>query len=184
MNASLVMIKGDGTRREFPVSGDKLVVGRTNTVDLRIPVSSVSRRHCELLIDDGQLWIHDLGSSNGTFHNDSRVQKAALKAGDRVGIGPVIFNVVIDGEPAHLVGDHAVSPKGKDTPRASHKSAVGKALPVADNEELPATIEDEQHSPTVDLDDPVSALEALAQAADDDQDIPMMELDLDDDDKK
>ena len=177
------MIKGDGTRREFPVVRDRLVVGRTNTVDLRIPVSSVSRRHCELVIQDGQLWIHDLGSSNGTFHNDTRVQKAALKAGDRVGIGPVIFNVVIDGEPAHLVGDHAVSPKGKDVP-APHKSAVGKALPVADNEDLPVTIEDEQHSPTVDLDDPVSALEALAQAADDDDDIPVLELDDDDDDVK
>ncbi|MEX0775181.1 MAG: FHA domain-containing protein [Phycisphaeraceae bacterium] len=182
MNASLVMVKADGSRREFPMTKDRVVVGRTNACDLRIPVASVSRRHCELTIENGELRLRDLGSSNGTFHNDNRVQEAVLQAGDRLGIGPVVFTVIVDGEPAFMAGTaETVKPKsaapasGKGGPKAQ----VVQQVPNGDD--ITLHIEEESHTPTVDLDDPITALEALAQATDDDEDIPLL---LDEDEPK
>lgn len=99
MNAQLVMFRADGTRRDFPIKKNRIVLGRTNSCDLRIPLSSVSRKHCELRIEGEQVTLRDLGSSNGTFHNNIRIQEAALDAGDEIGIGPVVFTLVIDGKP-------------------------------------------------------------------------------------
>lgn len=102
MDVSLVMFKSDGTRRDFAMHGPHMVLGRTIACDLRIPLPSVSRKHCELLIKDQTLLLRDLGSSNGTFHNGSRVQQARLLPGDEIGVGPVRLIVVIDGKPAKI----------------------------------------------------------------------------------
>jgi pSer/pThr/pTyr-binding forkhead associated (FHA) protein len=99
MQVTLVMFKADSTRREFPVKPGGFVIGRKNTCDLRIPLTSVSRRHCELSVVDGQIKLRDMGSSNGTFHNSIRVQETVLSAGDEVVVGPVVFTVVVDGKP-------------------------------------------------------------------------------------
>ena len=96
------MFKSDGSRRDFPLSRDRIVIGRTNEAGLRIPLSSVSRKHCEIAIEDGVVRLRDLGSSNGTLHNSERVKEAVLAAGDQVEVGPVVFIVVIDGVPAEI----------------------------------------------------------------------------------
>ena len=99
MEVTLVMFKSDSSRREFPVKPEGFVIGRKNTCDLRVPLTSVSRQHCELKVEDGQVKVRDVGSSNGTFHNSIRVQEAVLEAGDELVVGPVVFTVVIDGKP-------------------------------------------------------------------------------------
>ncbi|MEM7576230.1 MAG: FHA domain-containing protein [Planctomycetota bacterium] len=100
MDAVLVMIKADGSRRSFPLPDGPTTVGRKNTCGLRIPLTSVSRLHCEFRVEGDRLSLRDLGSSNGTLKNGERVQDADLHAGDEVEVGPVRFLVVIDGEPA------------------------------------------------------------------------------------
>ncbi len=175
MDVRLVMFKADGTRRDFPVSKPRIVIGRTNTCDLRIPVSSVSRQHCELLVsdDDEAIRVRDLGSSNGTYHNSVRIQQATVKAGDEVVVGPVVFTVVVDGVPQEIkptrsIVDQASADSATPSPTlqsqtVSDDSAVPLALD-ASSDDLPAFVESEAHSPTVDLDDPIAALEALAEA--------------------
>lgn len=97
------MFKSDGTRRDFPLKKARTVIGRKSTCDLRIPLTSVSRQHCEIVVDDnGTPQLRDLGSSNGTFHNSNRVQKTELSAGDELVVGPVVFVVVIDGVPQDI----------------------------------------------------------------------------------
>jgi pSer/pThr/pTyr-binding forkhead associated (FHA) protein len=57
----------------------------------------VSRRHARLTISGGQATIEDLGSKNGTFVGDQRVEGVrALQDGEVVGIGSVklVFLVV------------------------------------------------------------------------------------------
>ena len=102
MNVVLAMFKSDGSRRDFPVKKGRVILGRARGCDLRIPLSSVSRQHCEIRLEDDRLLLRDLGSSNGTFCNHSRVQETALKAGDEITVGPVAFRVIIDGKPAEL----------------------------------------------------------------------------------
>lgn len=119
MEVSLVMFKADGTRRDFPVRGTRMVLGRTNTCDLRIPLPSVSRKHCELLLKDQTVLLRDLGSSNGTFHNGSRVQQSRLLPGDEIGIGPVRLIVVIDGKPATIEPPAPRTPHSEAGPEAA-----------------------------------------------------------------
>lgn len=101
MEARLIMFKDD-ERRDFPVKSGKVVVGRRLECDLRIPTNDVSREHCEISSNGVILKVKDLGSSNGTFVNGRRVTEAQLKAGDKLGVGPVVFVVQIDGEPAKI----------------------------------------------------------------------------------
>lgn len=103
MEVNLVMFKADGSRRDFPVRKSKITVGRISDCDLRIPLSSVSRHHCELRVERGAVKLIDLNSSNGTLLNGTRIAKeVALHPGDRVQVGPVILTVVIDNVPSRL----------------------------------------------------------------------------------
>ena len=77
-NHVLAMFKSDGTRRDFSLAKDRTIIGRKVNCDLRIPLTSVSRQHCEVTIDGDKVQVKDLGSSNGTYHNSVRVQEAFL----------------------------------------------------------------------------------------------------------
>lgn len=101
MKVVLVRFK-DGERREFPVTEETTVLGRRPECDLRIPTNDVSRQHCQLLLTDDELLVKDLGSSNGTYVNGKRIAETKLSAGDRLVVGPVVFVVQVDGEPAKI----------------------------------------------------------------------------------
>jgi pSer/pThr/pTyr-binding forkhead associated (FHA) protein len=100
MQVVLVMFRGDGDRRSFSIVRDMTVIGRREDCDLRIPVGDVSRKHCRLVMDGETLKVEDLGSSNGTYVNNQRVQEAWVAAGDVIQVGPVQFVVQVDGVPA------------------------------------------------------------------------------------
>src|SRR5690349_9929968 len=116
MDVKLVMFKSDGQRREFELSNPETTIGRAAECDLRIPLASVSRRHCLITIEEDAVNIRDLGSSNGTFVNNRRIQESPLNPGDVLVLGPVIFTTVIDGQPQRIkpiptvVGDQSIEP--------------------------------------------------------------------------
>lgn len=64
-----------------------LVLGRSRRCDLTIPSPDASRRHAEIVYQDGGYVLRDLGSTNGTYVNGRRVQQHALETGDRIEIG-------------------------------------------------------------------------------------------------
>jgi len=69
-------------------------IGRHDDCLIRIRSSQVSRRHCELHLDNGKLLVRDLGSSNGTFVNGKRVLgQQALKPGDVLTVGGVTLKI-------------------------------------------------------------------------------------------
>ncbi len=100
MQVVLAMFRADGERRSFSVVRDMTVIGRREDCDLRIPLGEVSRKHCRIIKDGDAIRLEDLGSSNGTYHNDVRVQEAVLGPGDAVRVGPVTFIVQVDGVPS------------------------------------------------------------------------------------
>lgn len=139
MRASLVMFKADGERRDFPINKPVITIGRKHTCDLRIPLGIVSREHCRVELNDDELKVRDLGSSNGTYHNDQRVQEAKLGAGDTIVIGPVHFTVVVDGMPADIAEPvKTILPEGSEEV-ASGNSSVD-ALAAASEEDSDAGI--------------------------------------------
>jgi len=171
MEVSLVMFKADGSRRDFPLKPGKIVLGRTKNCDLRVPLSSVSRQHCELVVDDDSISLRDLGSSNGTFHNNNRVQEATLQAGDEILVGPVVFTVVVDGQPEDIEPVRTLIPPDDESQSPQVGGSESDELTaLSDDDDLLEEVEPESHSPTVDLDDPIAALEALSDSDDDDED--------------
>jgi len=99
MDVNLVLFKKNGSHKFFPLPSSVTVIGRRHSCDLCIPLMSVSRRHCQLNYDDGVLKIRDLGSRNGTYLNDKRIDEAVIQAGGSIKIGPLTFVLQIDGQP-------------------------------------------------------------------------------------
>ena len=74
-----------GEQRE--ITDRPLVVGRGEEADVRLADSSVSRRHARFTVIGGKVTVEDLGSTNGTTLNGSRIQHSSLADGDQVAFG-------------------------------------------------------------------------------------------------
>ena len=75
---------------------DSLSVGRGSDNDLVLGSKQISRNHAQLSVLNGQLYVKDLESSNGTFINDERIaanESKQLAAEDTLGFASFIFQV-------------------------------------------------------------------------------------------
>lgn len=72
---------------------DALTIGRGRGNSIVLDDMLVSRHHVRITADDDGLVLQDLGSRNGTYVNDARVQRTSLHEGDRIGIGATTFEV-------------------------------------------------------------------------------------------
>jgi pSer/pThr/pTyr-binding forkhead associated (FHA) protein len=88
----LRVIGGIAAEPEFAVSGAARV-GRNPESDVHLPDPSVSRNHALLDVHNGVLLVRDTGSTNGTFVNRARVERAELHAGDVVNFGKAELRV-------------------------------------------------------------------------------------------
>jgi hypothetical protein len=70
---------------------DRLLVGRSQECQLKLPDSEVSRIHACFRFGNGAWFIQDQGSSGGTFVNGQRVQRTRLNPGDQIKIGKTIL---------------------------------------------------------------------------------------------
>ena len=88
--------------RRFAVTERGLRLGRSSTCEIAMPDPALSRNHCLFELRDGDLWVTDLASANGTVVNgvalgaDSR----RLAVGDVVSAGDSSLVIVGAGEPA------------------------------------------------------------------------------------
>jgi pSer/pThr/pTyr-binding forkhead associated (FHA) protein len=69
--------------------GNIKTVGRAPRADFIVDAPLVSRLHCRVTAGAAELEVVDLESTNGTFVNGQRVERACLRAGDRLGVGRV-----------------------------------------------------------------------------------------------
>lgn len=99
MEVNLVFARKDGTTQTFPLPSAVTFVGRRQDCDMCIPLSVVSRRHCEIYTEHNKVHVRDLKSRNGTLVNEKSIEETQLKAGDVLRIGPVKFIIQIDGAP-------------------------------------------------------------------------------------
>jgi pSer/pThr/pTyr-binding forkhead associated (FHA) protein len=89
--------------------GNETIVGRHSECDFVISEGEVSRRHAKLLATDAGLLVEDLGSSNGTFVNERRIQAAeVVHDGDVLRFDQIAFEVVAPGKPAASESDRTV----------------------------------------------------------------------------
>jgi len=157
MDVKFVMFKDTGDRKEFILEPGKTLIGRKEDCDLRIPLSEISRKHAVIIVDEKTVTLRDLGSSNGTYVNNKRMAEQELGAGDHVVVGPVVFTVQINGEPADVRPVHT---------RLEARTTVGGAQVASSGSQPAASSDADAEDIFSDDDDPISALEALA-ASDD-----------------
>src|SRR5215813_1185330 len=69
--------------------GNIKTVGRAARADFIVDAALVSRLHCRLTAGSNALEVVDLESTNGTFVNGVRSDRATLKTGDTLGVGRV-----------------------------------------------------------------------------------------------
>jgi pSer/pThr/pTyr-binding forkhead associated (FHA) protein len=127
MEVNLILFKKDGSTRTFRLPSTVTVVGRRKDCDLCVPLMSVSRRHCELDLDQSRLTVRDLGSKNGTFLNGVRISESPVKPGDVLKIGTVYFGIQIDGKPEDIE-----TMRPAEIPPAVHP-APKKTVPAEDS---------------------------------------------------
>ena len=79
------LVLPDGS--SLPISRSPIVIGRLPECGVVLGDTNVSRRHAQVALDDGQVVVTDLGSTNGTFVNGRRVTRATVRPGDELSIG-------------------------------------------------------------------------------------------------
>lgn len=85
--AKLVIHQPDGAMREVRLDRDRITIGRRPDHDLCLPFPAVSADHAEIITVAADSFLHDIGSTNGTLVNGSRVTKHFLRDHDRIDIG-------------------------------------------------------------------------------------------------
>jgi pSer/pThr/pTyr-binding forkhead associated (FHA) protein len=131
MDVNLVLFKKDGSQKAFSLPSNITIIGRRHDCDLCIPLTPVSRRHCQLSQNKEALKIRDLDSRNGTLLNGKRVNEQTLKAGDYITIGPLTFILQINGEPKKIIPPEQAKREDakKAPPTAKAASAPSGSFP-------------------------------------------------------
>jgi ABC-type multidrug transport system ATPase subunit/pSer/pThr/pTyr-binding forkhead associated (FHA) protein len=96
---------------DFGAGKDFKTIGRTPDNDIRIEHPQVSSRHAVLMKRDGQIFLEDRKSANGTWVRGQRLQPgvpAPVQNGERVFIGPMPLVIQLEGEEggAIVIEDH------------------------------------------------------------------------------
>ena len=90
--ACLIQYSGDALGRRFLLDAPEITIGRAPTSGIVIPDDSVSREHAKILSSDDATAVEDLGSSNGTFINGTRVQsRTTMRDGDILKAGSILL---------------------------------------------------------------------------------------------
>jgi len=104
----------------FPIAEALATVGRRDRITNEVPnidlttldaAHAISRKHAEVVLKDGAVSVRDVGSTNGTFVNDERLQSGqdhALRDGDSVSFAGILFKYRAE----------ATWPEVKETPAA------------------------------------------------------------------
>jgi adenylate cyclase len=122
----------DGVQRIDLREDAPMLIGRALGCDLPLAHATVSRRHAEVVSNGDEVWVRDLGSSNGTFVNGARVTEANLALGDKVDFGEVPFRL----EQAEHVPVGSASPT-RTTEPARESTVTRHSLPPHRHGALP-----------------------------------------------
>ena len=108
---------GEQTGRVVEVTGERFVIGRDDDCDLTLPDEKISRKHASIVTHArGRRILQDLGSTNGTFVDESRItQPVELQGEEQIRVGDTQLLVSAD-EPSGTPTTIGVMPAGVARP--------------------------------------------------------------------
>jgi pSer/pThr/pTyr-binding forkhead associated (FHA) protein len=118
MSIKFSFISGSLTGKTEEFTQDKITLGRGSENDIQFDPKrdlDASKNHAEIINQDGDYWLQDLGSTNGTYVNGKRVNKVKLRPGDQIEFGK--------GGPMTTVSIAGVGP-GDTSPKTRVSNAV------------------------------------------------------------
>lgn len=96
-NASVEIVSGEELGRVYPVKRGNSTLGRRQG-EIPLADSEVSRRHAVIeMFGREMVFVRDLGSTNGTYHNGRRIRVAKLSNGDTIGCGRTVLRLRLSG---------------------------------------------------------------------------------------
>ncbi len=96
LKAKLVVVGGNAKAKEVRLRLPT-IIGRGKEADLTIPHALVSRSHSKLFERDGQLCVKDLGSLNGTFVDNKRIESEQIIAPNQLlTLGDITFRAIYE----------------------------------------------------------------------------------------
>ena len=133
-------LKDPGKPKRFPLIQPSLLIGKAEECDMVLPRPGVSSRHCRVDVRNGDVFVTDLGSTNGTYVDGMRIaSETPLKHGAKLKIGEFVATLAPDDAPPPGPSAPAPAPAAgaKDTRRPPARirgmdapAATGPADPV------------------------------------------------------
>lgn len=88
LDVMVVVLEGKQIGQEFPILKTKVTLGREGgNADVMIADVGISRQHAEISMDKTSWYLRDLGSTNGTMKNGTKIVRATIRHGEKFKIG-------------------------------------------------------------------------------------------------
>jgi len=131
----LYWVGPDGQENCLPLEAGEILIGRKGDADVVLNNQHVSRHHAKLVKTADGYFLQDLGSTHGTFVNETRVEQHALRHGDKISLGKDRIDL------HYIIGEAKPSkPRRADTTKIFERSLIdlGVVLPseVSDLEKI------------------------------------------------
>jgi FHA domain len=120
----LIYHDSDGLDKVLMLGSEPILIGRATECQVQTQDAMVSRRHARIFWD-GNYWIEDLGSSNGVYVGNDKVQKAPFRPGDTVTCGSLILRLMPDTSPRMTGSNMAPMTQAPQIPPRSPTPPVG-----------------------------------------------------------
>ena len=121
--------------KEHPLNDGITIIGRGKDSDIQVKSPNLSRAHARFIISEGSVFIEDLGSRNGTYVNNERIEvKRELSKGDAVRFADITCSVVFEAEKkaditkATMPSQPAEEDAVKDEAEAEGRTTLARSL--------------------------------------------------------
>src|SRR6185369_7865641 len=84
-----------GLERTVQIGSEPIFIGRASECQIQTDDARVSRRHARIYYE-GNYWIEDLGSSNGIYVGQNKVERAPFRIGDVITCGSLVLRMLPD----------------------------------------------------------------------------------------
>lgn len=88
----------NGAQSVYRFAMSEVMIGRSIENDLRLDSGLVSRRHCKLTVEGGEIWVEDMGSANGTTVAGERINRKRVADREEFLVGGSRVSVELDAD--------------------------------------------------------------------------------------